>query len=166
MWVPSGKARGYTAVGEENLGPWRLERVGPAEAIHDRDQVVEILGVRIGQGVSICFAKKLYPDGRTPVLSPAYDFVATLPYIPGDQLALTFGGSRSLSEVTAEQVRRRFADTVCLPVSPVWRIVTETMEQTVSAWKTLEQKDLLTADIRNVIDHQIHTVVTNTGKGR
>ena len=26
----------------------------------------------------------LYPDGRTPVLSPAYDFVATLPYITGD----------------------------------------------------------------------------------
>jgi len=24
----------------------------------------------------------LYPDRRTPVLSPAYDFVATLPYIP------------------------------------------------------------------------------------
>ena len=36
----------------------------------------------------------LYPDTRTPVLSPAYDFVATLPYIPGDQLALSFGGSR------------------------------------------------------------------------
>ena len=36
----------------------------------------------------------LYPDTRTPVLSPAYDFVATLPYIPGDELALSFGGSR------------------------------------------------------------------------
>lgn len=34
----------------------------------------------------------LYPDGRAPVLSPAYDFVATLPYIAGDQQALTFGG--------------------------------------------------------------------------
>ncbi|MHB8744720.1 MAG: type II toxin-antitoxin system HipA family toxin [Sulfuricaulis sp.] len=107
----------------------------------------------------------LYPDGRTPVLSPAYDFVATLPYIPGDQLALTFGGSRSLSEVTVDQVRR-FADTAHLPASPVWRIVTETMERTVAAWKILDQKDLLTADIRNVIDHQIQTVAMNTGKGR
>jgi len=107
----------------------------------------------------------LYPDGRTPVLSPAYDFVATLPYISGDQLALTFGGSRSLSEVTVDQVRR-FADTARLPASPVWRIVTETMERTVAAWKTLDQKDLLTADIRNIIDHQIQTVVTNAGKGR
>jgi len=41
----------------------------------------------------------LYPDGRTPVLSPACDLVATFPYIPNDSLALTFGGSRSLSEI-------------------------------------------------------------------
>ena len=34
----------------------------------------------------------LYPDTRTPVLSPAYDFVSTLPYIAGDKLALTLGG--------------------------------------------------------------------------
>ena len=33
----------------------------------------------------------LYPDGRRPVLSPAYDYVATRPYIPGDRLALNFG---------------------------------------------------------------------------
>ena len=29
----------------------------------------------------------LYPDGRTPVLSPGYDFVSILPYIPEDSLA-------------------------------------------------------------------------------
>jgi len=56
-------------------------------------------------------------DRRTPMLSPAYDFVATLPYIPNDSLALTFGGSRSLSGITADQVRR-FADTppACAPL--------------------------------------------------
>jgi hypothetical protein len=40
----------------------------------------------------------LYPDRRRPVLSPGYDFVATLPYIPNDTLALSFGGSRSLAD--------------------------------------------------------------------
>jgi hypothetical protein len=45
----------------------------------------------------------LYPDRRKPVLSPGYDFVATLPYIPNDKLALSFGGSRSLSEITSGQ---------------------------------------------------------------
>jgi serine/threonine-protein kinase HipA len=38
----------------------------------------------------------LYPDGRTPVLSPGYDFVATFAYVPSDSLALTFGRSRKL----------------------------------------------------------------------
>jgi serine/threonine-protein kinase HipA len=78
----------------------------------------------------------LYPDGRTPVLSPAYDLVATFPYIPNDNLALTFGGSRSLSAISRDQVRR-FADTARLPVNPLWTIVRETVERTVVAWGNL-----------------------------
>ena len=31
----------------------------------------------------------LYPDGHTPILSPAYDLLSTIPYIPGDNLSLT-----------------------------------------------------------------------------
>ena len=103
----------------------------------------------------------LYPDGRTPVLSPAYDFVATLPYVPGDSLALTFGGSRSLNEITLEQVRR-FADTAHLPMKPLWEIVRETVDRTAEAWKTLGPKDLLPAETRNIIDQQIQKVVAGT----
>jgi serine/threonine-protein kinase HipA len=102
----------------------------------------------------------LYPDGRTPVLSPAYDFVATLPYIPGDKLALSFGGSRSLQEITLDQVRR-FADTAGLPMKPVWDIVLEMVESTAAAWRTLQMKELLAEDIHNVIDEQIQTVANN-----
>jgi serine/threonine-protein kinase HipA len=103
----------------------------------------------------------LYPDGRTPVLAPAYDFVATLPYIAGDKLALNFGGSQSLNEITVDQIRR-FADTARLPVSPLWKIVRETIERTAAAWKTLGQKDLLPATIRKAIDRQIHAVIAKT----
>ena len=107
----------------------------------------------------------LYPDGRTPVLSPAYDFVATFPYIPGDKLALNFGGSQSLNEITVKQIRR-FTDTARLPTSPVWEIVRETVERTEAAWKALDQKDLLPSDMRKAIEKQIHAVSTNTdGKG-
>ena len=89
----------------------------------------------------------LYPDRRTPVLSPAYDFVATLPYIPNDKLALSFGGSRSLTEITTDQVRR-FADTARLPASPMWPIVTEMTDRTVAAWEKLGEKDLLPEKMR------------------
>jgi serine/threonine-protein kinase HipA len=104
----------------------------------------------------------LYPDGRKPVLSPAYDFVATVPYIPGDKLALKFGGSQSLDEITVEQVRR-FCDTARLPASPLWGIVRDTVERTAAAWKTLEQKNLLPSAMRKAIEKQIYVVVAKTG---
>jgi serine/threonine-protein kinase HipA len=103
----------------------------------------------------------LYPDGRTPVLSPAYDFVATFPYISGDKLALSFGGSRSLSEITVDQVRR-FTDTARMPMDPVWRIVREMVTRTAAAWKTLHQKELLPSDMRKAIDKQIRALVAKT----
>jgi serine/threonine-protein kinase HipA len=101
----------------------------------------------------------LYPDQRKPVLSPGYDFVATLPYIPNDTLALSFGGSRSLSEITPDQMRR-FADTARIPASPLWRIAVETAERAAAAWKGLEQADLLPKDLRASIDKQILRVAT------
>jgi serine/threonine-protein kinase HipA len=107
----------------------------------------------------------LYPDGRKPVLSPAYDFVATLPYIPGDKLALSFGGSRSLDEITLDQVRR-FTDSAGLPMKPVWDVVREIEERTVEAWKGLAEKDLLPADIHGAIDQQIQSVAATASKRR
>jgi len=99
----------------------------------------------------------LYPDRRTPILSPAYDFVATLPYIPRDRLALNFGDSRSLSEIAVDQVRR-FADTAHMPASPLWEIVADTAAKTVAAWKKLAQADTLPRDMRVSIEKQILAV--------
>jgi serine/threonine-protein kinase HipA len=105
----------------------------------------------------------LYPDERAPVLSPAYDLVATLPYIPADQLALNFGGSRSLKEIAPDQVRR-FADTAGLPAKSARGIVRDTVERTVAAWKNLAPKELLPAELRTVIDRQIHSVAAHSKK--
>jgi len=99
----------------------------------------------------------LYPNRRTPALSPGYDFVATLPYIPNDSLGLTFGGSRSFSEITPDQMRR-FADAARIPSSPLWRIAVETAERTAAEWKSLEQADLLPAELRQAIEKQILAV--------
>ena len=96
----------------------------------------------------------LYPDRRAPVLSPAFDFVSTLPHIAHDQLALTFRDSRSLLEITTDQVRR-FADTARLPTSPLWPIVIETTHRTVAAWEKLVEKDLLLEKMRTAIGDQI-----------
>ena len=106
----------------------------------------------------------LYPDQRTPALSPGYDFVSTIPYIPGDSLALSFGGSRSLAEVTQDQLRR-FADAARIPASRLWQIAVETAQRTVEAWKNLEQSDVLPKELRAAIEKQIMTVAsTITGQ--
>jgi serine/threonine-protein kinase HipA len=103
----------------------------------------------------------LYPDGRKPLLSPAYDFVSTLPYIPGDTLALSFGKTKSLEGVTIDQVRR-FADTARLPMKPVMDVVRDIIEKTQRCWKELPQKDLLPQDILKVVDGQIANAISKT----
>lgn len=104
----------------------------------------------------------LYPDGRLPILAPAYDFVSTIPYLPGDSLALSFGGSRDLHGITTDQVRR-FADRAGLPVSPVWEIVRETAERTVEEWRRLDERSVLPSDLRGLVDAQIDEAARGVG---
>jgi len=96
----------------------------------------------------------LYPDRRTPILSPAYDLVSTLAYLPNDTLGLNFGDGRDLHEIKKDQIRR-FAEAARIPVSPIWKIVTETAERTAENWKSLEHRDALPKKIREAIERQI-----------
>jgi serine/threonine-protein kinase HipA len=48
----------------------------------------------------------IYPDGRTPQLSPAYDIVPTVYFKPDDTLALKFGGKRRFESVSEQQFER------------------------------------------------------------
>jgi serine/threonine-protein kinase HipA len=99
----------------------------------------------------------LYLDRRKPSLAPAYDYVSTIPYLTDDRLALGFGNSKEISEISQDQIRR-FADAARLAVNPLWRLVQETSEKTVIAWKSLEQKTLIPAKIHKVIDEHMAKV--------
>lgn len=96
----------------------------------------------------------LYRDGVRPSLSPAYDFVATVPYLPNDSLALTFGGEKSLRGISQATVRR-FAEKAGLAVGPLWQIVEETITATQENWRALPEADLLPKNIRDAIDAHI-----------
>lgn len=96
----------------------------------------------------------LYPDGRTPTLAPAYDYVSTVPYLQQDQLALTFGGDRTLDALSTDRIRR-FAEAAGLPVKGVWDTAQETVAHTTRAWKSLMEKDLLPPPLRLTIGAQI-----------
>jgi len=131
------------------------------EAVHDFMRRL-VFSVLIGNAdMHLKNWSLIYLDGRTPALSPAYDLVATIPYLPNDRLALTFGGTKEIAVITQDQVRR-FADRAGLAVSPLWRIVEETVERTVEAWRGHNDKDLLPKDIRTAIDAHIDLVASQT----
>jgi len=47
----------------------------------------------------------MYPDRQTPELSPAYDFVSTVPYLPGDKFALNLSGTKNMSPVSLAHLK-------------------------------------------------------------
>ena len=47
----------------------------------------------------------IYPDCRTPKLSPAYDFLCTVMYIPGDSMALKLGSARHYRELNLDEFK-------------------------------------------------------------
>ena len=96
----------------------------------------------------------LYADGVTPSLSPAYDLLSTIPYLPNDRFALTFGGTKDIHGITREQIRR-FADKAGLAVGPLWRVVRETVDATVEAWRGHDAKAMLPDDIRTSLDRHL-----------
>ncbi|MCY1057930.1 type II toxin-antitoxin system HipA family toxin [Nannocystis sp. SCPEA4] len=77
----------------------------------------------------------IYPDGRTPRLSPAYDQVATIAYIASDELALPFAGSLSFETATVDAFRR-LARKLRRAPDEMARWVTEDVARIMDAWST------------------------------
>lgn len=102
----------------------------------------------------------LYPDGRRPVLAPAYDYVSTVAYLPKDQLGLSFGGSKRIDVITQEQIER-FADTAHLAFSSVSDIVEGTVHQTLEAWKKLDAKDVVGKTARQATEKHMQHVASS-----
>ncbi len=99
----------------------------------------------------------VYPDGRTPKLAPAYDLVATGPYIPGDRLALSLGGTKEFAQVDLERIRR-FAEKAGLPVRLVLQTVRDTAAQVRDLWSTHEPLQALPDRIRDGVTAHLRAV--------
>ena len=106
----------------------------------------------------------LYLDRRTPVLSPAYDFVSTIAYLPEATLALSLGGSKDMLDVDENRFRR-FAQRAGLPDRIVTAIATQTAERLRDAWTSHPVTDLLPAAIRNAVADHMDRVPIGRGAG-
>lgn len=76
----------------------------------------------------------IYPDGRTPVLSPAYDLLSTVAYLPGEESALKFRRSKAWAEFS-EEMLVWMADKVRVAATPVLKAARETVERFDAVWE-------------------------------
>ncbi len=81
----------------------------------------------------------IYPDRRTAAIAPAYDFVATVHYMPDEGLALNFADTKSFTDLTLARFDR-FADRIRVPAALVRDTVRATTERFHAVWE--ERKDL------------------------
>jgi serine/threonine-protein kinase HipA len=92
----------------------------------------------------------VYPNRRAAALSPAYDFVSTIAYLPDDKMALTLARSKLFESLTLEQLKR-FAGKAGLPEKLTTDTAATTIEAFRKAWK--DSGDLAIDDfVRDRID--------------
>lgn len=103
----------------------------------------------------------IYPDGRAAAIAPAYDFVSTVPYIPGDSFALKISRTKDFSEITEDEFLH-LAAKAALPEKLVLDTVRETVNLFHEKWQSEKGNLPMTAKVREAIEKHIETVPLKT----
>jgi serine/threonine-protein kinase HipA len=106
----------------------------------------------------------IYPDRRSAALAPAYDFVATIAYLPDDRLALSLVDSKRFASLTTEQFAR-FAAKARLPTKLTLDTVHETVARFAETWRNPPNR-LIDDRLRESIDRHLESVPLWTARGR
>ena len=99
----------------------------------------------------------IYPDGRTPQLAPAYDFVATTAYIEDRALALSISRQKDTGQLN-EVLLERFADRAGIPKRVVLDTARETAESTIDLWHQMQHDMPLDSAVREAVEAQFNYV--------
>lgn len=102
----------------------------------------------------------LYAGTNPPALSPAYDFVSTIPYLRDDDLALGFGGSKDFFAFDRRRIEK-FSSAARIPIAMTLSRCRTIAEKTMQAWKDHEERGLLPARDDALIDAMIQAVARN-----
>jgi serine/threonine-protein kinase HipA len=92
----------------------------------------------------------IYPDGRTPQLAPAYDFVSTVRYITDDRLALSIAKEKAVNQLNLALLER-FARKAQVPSKLVLETARETAEKVMTLWPALQKELPLDREARRKI---------------
>jgi serine/threonine-protein kinase HipA len=97
----------------------------------------------------------IYRDKKTPALSPAYDLVSTIPYIPNDTLALNLVGTKDMAHITLKHFRK-LAAKAQVPEQLVVQTVRDTVAATTTAWQANYKNYELPENILTTINSHIN----------
>jgi serine/threonine-protein kinase HipA len=106
----------------------------------------------------------VYPDGKTPQLAPAYDYISTVVYIPNDQLALTLVRTRQWNAISFDLLER-FARRAGVPRGIVILSARDMVERIQGEWPHLNDAGLLPPRFLNSMQHHIETIPLFAKKG-
>ncbi len=96
----------------------------------------------------------IYPGGRTPKLSPAYDFVSTIAYIDDVTMALSVAKEKDIRNFD-EELLRRFAGRVPVPEKVIVDAAMETAEKIVRVWPSLKDELPMDAEAKQRVSQRI-----------
>lgn len=99
----------------------------------------------------------IYPDRRNVALSPAYDFVSTIPYIKGDSFALKYSRKRVFSEFDEDEISH-LAAKAALPEKVVLETARETASEFTAIWEREKNTLPMLSDVRDAIDSFLPTL--------
>ncbi len=107
----------------------------------------------------------IYRDRRHANLSPAYDFVSTLPYIPNDRSALTFSRTKNFEGYTFDELEHLAARTA-LPRKLVTDVAAETVERFLEQWAEEKGNLPLGRRVVETIDKHLERLPLVNGRSR
>lgn len=148
-----------------------LQNIGSVIATEsDRSDIAEFIrrltfNTLIGNGdMHLKNWSLIYPDQRRARLSPAYDFISTIPYIPNDQSALNFSRTRRFDEFSEEELLH-LAGKAALPRKLVVDAARETVELFMQRWASEKIHLPMGGDVINAIDkHLAKLPIVGEGK--
>ncbi len=99
----------------------------------------------------------IYRDQRRATLSPAYDFVSTVAYLPGERSALAFSRSKAFSGYTTDELEH-LAAKAALPRKLVLETAQETVVLFMQHWAAEKMHLPMHQDVQAAIDKHLQTL--------
>jgi len=99
----------------------------------------------------------IYPDRVGAALAPAYDFVSTIPYIPGDTMALNFSRTRDFTKLNEDELKH-FAAKAALPEKRVLDICRDTVAAFHEVWAAEKAHLPLSEKVIEAIEKHLKTL--------